>query len=51
MFQKGIAKKEIIKINAKGGELLVNFKKDNKKFNEIYLIGPADHIFSGKIKI
>ena len=51
MFQKRIAKKGIIKINTKGGELLVNFKNDNKKFNEIYLIGPADHIFSGKIKI
>ena len=51
MYEKKITKREVVKINVKGGELFVDFKKKNRSFNNIHLIGTADHIFSGKIKI
>lgn len=38
-----------VKLNAVGGELNVTFKKDGHRFREIYLIGPAESVFIGKI--
>lgn len=42
---------EIIKLIALGGELNVSFKKvDNNTFNDIWLEGPANHVFDGTIE-
>ena len=40
------------KVETRGGTLEVNFKAlSNKKFTEIYLKGPASHVYDGTIKI
>lgn len=39
------------KINVKGGTLKVSFKKENNKFKDIWLSGPAEFVFEGFIKI
>ena len=41
-----------IKIKTLGGQLSVKFKASNKGgFNEIWLIGPAEQVFAGKINL
>ncbi len=40
------------KIKTKGGDLEVHFKKvNNKQIENIWLIGPATHVFDGSLKI
>ena len=41
-----------VKINTLGGKLQVKFQGDSKSgFHDIWLIGPAEQVFSGKIKL
>ncbi len=41
-----------IKINVEGGELTIDFNiVDNEHFNNIWLIGPATHVFDGTIDL
>lgn len=40
-----------VKLKAIGGELKVSFKKDGDCFKDIYLIGPAERVFTGKISL
>ncbi|MBO3699454.1 diaminopimelate epimerase [Fabibacter sp. E12] len=42
---------EQVKLNAVGGELKVSFKRDGEYFKDIYLIGPAERVFSGQISL
>jgi diaminopimelate epimerase len=45
-------KKATIKINTRGGKLAVRFTSNpDGSFRDIWLIGPAEQVFSGKIKI
>jgi diaminopimelate epimerase len=39
------------KINAKGGQLSVRFKKDNNQFSNIWLKGPAKLVYEGEVEI
>lgn len=43
--------KNIIKLKAPGGELLVKFTKEDSSFKDIWLEGPAIHVFDGTIDI
>tara|TARA_A100001011_G_scaffold366937_1_gene419917 strand:+ start:678 stop:800 length:123 start_codon:yes stop_codon:yes gene_type:complete len=36
-----------VNIVTKGGDLSVNFKKDNNSFIDIFLEGDAKHVFDG----
>lgn len=40
-----------VKIFVKGGELFVKAERNNDSFDNIYLIGPAERVFDGLIKI
>jgi diaminopimelate epimerase len=40
-----------LKLKAKGGDLLVSFNKDDDRFTDIWLEGPATFIFKGVINI
>jgi diaminopimelate epimerase len=40
-----------IKLIAAGGELIVNFDKEESTFKNIWLEGPANHIFDGTIDV
>ncbi len=40
-----------VRIHTKGGELQVSFLKDNDRFTDVYLIGPAEKVFEGMIEI
>lgn len=40
-----------ISLKAKGGTLQVSFKKVKEGFRNIYLIGPAEQVYSGEIEI
>lgn len=40
-----------ISLLVEGGELKVTFKKQGKKYTEVFLIGPATFVFEGKIQI
>lgn len=39
-----------IEVSTKGGDLAVEAKMDGNGFNEVYLIGPAERVFSGTIE-
>jgi len=40
-----------VKIKTLGGNLQVSFKRENGKFSQIYLIGPAKLVFEGQIEV
>ncbi|RXR30151.1 diaminopimelate epimerase [Flavobacterium piscinae] len=40
-----------ISLLVEGGELKVTFKKEGKKYTEVFLIGPATFVYEGKIQI
>ncbi len=40
-----------IDISVLGGDLQIEFKEDNGKFTDVYLIGPAQFVFQGEVKI
>jgi diaminopimelate epimerase len=42
--------KEIF-MSAKGGDLKISFKVTEHKYHQIFLKGPATHVFSGKVKL
>lgn len=41
--------KSPVKLKAQGGNLRVSFDRDENRFTNIYLIGPAQKVFEGKI--
>ena len=41
----------VISLLVEGGELKVTFKKEGKKYTDVFLIGPATFVFEGKIQI
>ena len=40
-----------ISVKTLGGDLQISFEKENNRFENIFLIGPAMHVYSGKIAI
>jgi len=40
-----------VKVKTLGGDLQVSFKRENGRFEEIYLIGPAVLVFEGQIEV
>lgn len=40
-----------VKVNSQGGELSVAFKRNEKGFNDIWLIGPATYVFNGEYEV
>lgn len=40
-----------VNLNVEGGKLAVSFKENEGKFSDIFLIGPAQFVFKGEIKI
>ncbi|MBO6763011.1 MAG: diaminopimelate epimerase, partial [Roseivirga sp.] len=40
-----------VNLQAQGGLLRVDFKKENGRFSNIYLIGPAKAVFQGQIEV
>ena len=40
-----------VNVITKGGNLIVSFKTDGKKFSDIYLAGPAKQVYSGVVKL
>ncbi|HOZ31001.1 MAG TPA: diaminopimelate epimerase [Bacteroidales bacterium] len=51
LFKYNFIKKTSVSINAKGGVLIVSFKKSTKKFANIILSGPAEKVFNGTIEV
>jgi diaminopimelate epimerase len=43
--------KKEINVVARGGNLKVSFQKNNKSYNNIYLSGPAEFVYTGTVKI
>lgn len=46
-----VGDKTRLKVNTPGGALEVKFHKKDDGFSDIWLCGPADHVFSGEIDI
>ena len=51
MFVTGKTKSKEINLIVEGGSLNVRFKDNDAKFSQIFLTGPATHVFSGVITI
>jgi diaminopimelate epimerase len=44
--------KNLVKVETRGGELKVSFEQlDSGLFSDVYLIGPAKHVFNGQIDV
>ncbi|MGA8854149.1 MAG: diaminopimelate epimerase [Christiangramia sp.] len=48
-YQSGKTEAEAVTLITPGGELSVNFKKDEDGFSDIWLSGPAELVFKGEI--
>ena len=46
----GETEKNLITLKTEGGDLQVSFDKDNKSYNNVWLIGPAKQVFKGTIE-
>ena len=51
MHAIGKTTSNVISLLVEGGELKVTFKKEGKKYTDVFLIGPATFVFEGKIQI
>ncbi|MDD3004035.1 diaminopimelate epimerase [Flavobacterium sp.] len=51
MFVTGKTKNDEVNLIVEGGHLNVRFQNENAQFSQIFLTGPATHVFSGVIKI
>ncbi len=40
-----------INVNTKGGDLLISFTNQNNIYQEVFLCGPAERVFTGKVNI
>ena len=49
MHNRGLTDNDKISIKTLGGELLVKFEVESKRYKNIYLIGPAKRVFKGEI--
>ncbi len=47
MYEQGETTKTSIKLQTKGGDLQVDFKKEGKKYTNVILEGPAKQVFKG----
>jgi len=47
----GIIKTTNVKVNSIGGELFVKFSQQNLTYNNVWLIGPAEFIYTGEVSI
>lgn len=50
MHYIGETEKNLINLKTQGGNLQVSFKKSDKGYNDIWLIGPATMVYKGKIE-
>ena len=51
MNATGKTNRTSININVEGGKLAVSFDKNNGEYTNIFLIGPAEFVFKGSIKV
>lgn len=49
MFEKGETKSHLVSLETEGGKLQVSFEKQDGIYRNIWLIGPAIHVFKGTI--
>lgn len=47
MFKLGKTTSDRVKLNVQGGKLAVSFTHENGKFTDVFLNGPAEHVFKG----
>ena len=47
----GKTKSEKVTLNVEGGALDVSFEANHGKYSKVYLTGPAEFVFKGKISI
>nr|WP_256260016.1 diaminopimelate epimerase [Winogradskyella luteola] len=50
MHSKAKASKNVINLKTQGGELKVSFNKNEKGYDNIWLIGPAEQVFKGEME-
>ncbi len=50
-YQKFKPKVSTVKVKALGGELEISFNEKDNKYTDVYLSGPAKHVFSGEVEI
>lgn len=50
MHAKKLTKQQAVKIKTPGGQLRVTFRKTDRGYENIFLIGPAEQVFKGEIK-
>jgi len=51
IFYPALEDQKEISVHAKGGALKVRFNKKDKKYTNVWLIGPATQVYSGRIEI
>jgi diaminopimelate epimerase len=49
MFETGETKSNLVSLETEGGKLQVSFEKQNGIYRNIWLIGPAVHVFKGSV--
>jgi diaminopimelate epimerase len=48
-IEKGLYGKQEIVIRTRGGALRVTFNREEDRFTEVFLVGPAEYVFEGEI--
>jgi len=50
MHNSGKTKSNVVNLKTLGGQLKVTFNSNDKGYNNIWLVGPAQHVFKGEIE-